>query len=561
MSFLDDHFARLKTAVSESYDLSQIPRWITDNTYLKGQKYSFKGHEFQEKIISDTSQTINVMKCSQVGLSEIMARWILGVSEVFPGFGAIVTFPFSGDAENFCRTRVDPIIASSPRLKSALNPKLNNAEIKQFHESLLYFRGTNGKTQAISTPADAIISDEVDRSDPDILTTFESRLTHSTFKLRRNFSTPTVKGWGVDLEMQTSRRFKNLCKCSHCSNYFLPNYFEHVKIPGYSNSLRDLNKNSIHRTRYLEAALLCPHCGKAPSLAPQHRKWVQENSQENFAAAGYYVSPFDAPSFIPVANLVYSSTQYAKYSEFVNQGLGLTSEDESDALALKDLNDAKTSTDLASPTMHCLGIDVGLTCHLSVGRLTFEGQFLVVHREMALVGQLEQRVSALKIKYRILMTVIDSQPFTDLVIRLQKKDKNLFGASYSVGKDAPAFEIKRFEGQESDGKLPIHVAKIHRDKAFDQMLGLFKQREVKIFIQDQDLDELADRHMLDLKRVQLVDANEELGFQWRKSKQGIDHFAHSFVYLLAACRLRGAVSGPVSITTGLPIRVVKAIQR
>ena len=118
-----------------------MPRWITDHTRLRGLPYSFKDHEFQEKIISDTSQVVNISKISQVGLSEVISRWALGVSEIFPGFGVIVTFPFSGDAENFCRTRVDPIIAGSERLKAAINPKLNNAEVKQIHESLLYFRG------------------------------------------------------------------------------------------------------------------------------------------------------------------------------------------------------------------------------------------------------------------------------------------------------------------------------------------------------------------------------------------------------------------------------------
>ena len=51
MSFLQDHLSRLRTAVDETYDLSQVPRWITDHTRLRGLPYSFKDHEFQEKII------------------------------------------------------------------------------------------------------------------------------------------------------------------------------------------------------------------------------------------------------------------------------------------------------------------------------------------------------------------------------------------------------------------------------------------------------------------------------------------------------------------------------
>ena len=561
MSFLDDHFARLRTAVNETYDLSQVPRWITDHTKLRGLPYSFKDHEFQEKIISDTSQIVNIAKISQVGLSEVISRWALGVSEIFPGFGVIVTFPFSGDAENFCRTRVDPIIAGSERLKAAINPKLNNASVKQIHESLLYFRGTNGKTQAISTPADVIVSDEIDRSDPDILKMFESRLTHSAYKLRRNFSTPTVPGWGIDLEMQTSRRHRNLCKCDGCNNWFLPDYFDHIKIPGYTGSLRELNKSNIHRTRYMEAALICPHCGKAPSLKPEHRNWVQENTNDNFSAAGYYVTPFDAPGFITPSSLVYSSTQYGKYSEFLNQGLGLTSEEEGESLNLADLNASKTTTDLASGSIHSMGIDVGLICHITVGRLTAEGHLLVVHREEVTVSQLEERKDFLKKKYRVIMTVIDGLPYTDLVIRLQRKDKNLFGASYNVSKNSPIYEIKMFEGDEKDGKLPINIAKIRNNEGFDQLLGMFKAREIKIYIQDEYVDETFDKHVLDLKRILLADEHMELSYRWMKSKSAVDHYFHSLLYLLAACRLRGAATSGNPIFSGSPIRTVRAIQR
>jgi hypothetical protein len=560
MSFLDDHLARLKTAVSESYDLSQVPKWITDHTYLKGQKYSFKDHEFQEKVLSDTSRIVNVSKVAQVGMSECMARWLLGVSEIFPGFGAIYTLPFSGDAEAFCRTRIDPIIASSSRLKTALNPKLNNAEVKQLNESLLYFRGTNGKTQAISTPADAIMSDEIDRSDPDILKQFTSRLKHSSYALRRNFSTPTIPGWGISQEMETSRRFRNLCKCDHCSNWFLPSYFDHVKIPGYTRSLRELNKGNIHHSRYLEAALICPRCGKAPSLQPEHRQWVQENPNDAYEAVGYYISPFDAPAFNTAPKLTFASTEYGKYSEFLNQELGLTSEDSSEALTLQDLNDAKTSTDLFNSNPHCLGIDMGLTCHVTVGRMDLAGSLFVVHRQEVLISDLENTVIALKKKFKVINTVVDAMPYTDTVIRMQRKDKSIYGASYSTSKNSPIFEIKRHDGDEKSGKMPINLAKIRNDEGFDQLLGLFKAKEIKIFIQDQVLDETADRHYLDMLRVQLYDENRDFSYKWKKSKVAQDHFWHSLLYLLAACRLRGASVGG-SLALGMPVRVVKAIQR
>lgn len=561
MNFFEEHLERLRTGAGQTYNLSQLPRWICDHTRLRGKNYSFRDHEFQEKIVSDTSQIINVSKCSQIGLSELMARWTLGVCEIFPGFGAIVTFPFSGDSENFARTRVDPIITGSPRLTLALNPKLNNAEVKQFHESLLYFRGTNGKTQAISTPADAIISDEIDRSDPHMLTMFESRLTHSEYKLRRNFSTPTIPGWGVSLEMETSRRHRNLCKCHACNNWYLPDYYEHVKIPGYDRSLRELTKVTIARTRYLEAALLCPRCGAAANLQPEYRGWNLENPNDNFEAAGYYVSPFDAPNIIQIPWLVHTSTKYAKRSEFDNQNLGKTAEDSSEALTLQDLNDSKTTTDLTASLVHCMGIDLGLVCYITVGRLHIDGRLLVVHREPVLLGDLETRRVQLARQYRCAMTVSDVLPYTDVVRRMQLADSTVFGGHYGDSPTAATYEVRMHSGDATDGKLPVNLVKIQRDRAFDEVLGLFKAKEIKIYQQDISLDELFDKHALDMKRVQLYDSQNELKYSWVKSKQGDDHFLHSLVYLLAACRMRGVSVAKVPLVITSPFRTVSARTR
>ena len=57
MTVFKRHLARVRTAVAETYSLDQLPRWVTDHTKLQGAKYSFKGHEFQEKIISDRKST------------------------------------------------------------------------------------------------------------------------------------------------------------------------------------------------------------------------------------------------------------------------------------------------------------------------------------------------------------------------------------------------------------------------------------------------------------------------------------------------------------------------
>jgi hypothetical protein len=541
---LKDHFGRIRASINNDYSLKDIPRFITEHTYIRGMPYSYDGHEFQEYIISSEDPEVNVMKCSQIGLSEIMARWTVSVCFNYPSFSAIVTFPFSGDAADFARTRVDPFIDSSPKLKEAMG-SLNNSEIKQILQSFIYFRGTNGKTAAISIPADMIVSDEIDRSDPHVLTQYTSRLTHSPYAWRRNFSTPTVKGYGIDKLMQTSRRFRNLCRCHHCNHHFVPDYFEHVKIPGYDNELRALNKNSISKTRWLEAKLLCPKCGKEPMLIPQYREYVQENSTEQHEAKGIYVSPFDAPKITNPVKLLKAQVSYARLSEFINQNLGQTSEEVSESLTLFDITECTKITDLGSTQLHAMGCDMGLICHIVIGRLTIEGQFLVVHREKVPLGAFEERRNALARQFHVAITVCDSQPYVDLILRLQRVDKNLYGGIFVTTKSLEVFKIKMVDKDDAKGKLPIHQAQIQRDAALDEILGLFKNREIVIQQQNEELDEEFQKHLLDMKRVQVFDDHQELTYTWVKSETAVDHFHFALLYCYTAARLRGIVARDV----------------
>lgn len=543
----------VREQVFETWKLSDAPKFITKHTFLKGLHYSFQDHEFQEKIAADDAQAVNTQKCSQIGMSELTARWNVAVVNMIPDFSSITTFPFSGDAADFAKTRIDPFIESSPRLRAAVNKNLNNSEIKQFGSSFMYFRGTNGKTQAISIPADLIISDEIDRSDPHVLSQYHSRLTHSPWQLRRNFSTPTIPGYGIALEMASSERFHNMCKCCHCNHQFVPNYFEHVRIPGFNHDLRTITKHTLPKTRYLEARMMCPNCGKEPSLLPQYREWVSENRSDNFSAHGYFVSPFDAPNIIKLPFLIESSTKYARYSEFVNQNLGLAEQDNSEALTLSDLNDAlAVNMDLRSTEIHALGIDVGLTCTLVVGRMTRDVTMIVVHRERCPISMLDERKQALQREYRVAITVIDSLPYTDTVQRMQKFDKNVYGAVYSTSKKLEAFAVKMFEGDESEGKLPIHTVQINRDKALDTLLGMFKRKEVLLAPMGEEENELYCKQLLDMRRVQVPDENHELSWTWVKSKAGDDHYHHATLYLYIACMLRGTISRQVVIT-GVPL--------
>lgn len=533
-----EHWARLHAALYNTYNLHDVVRYIEDNTYLNGDRYSFKDHEFQKEIISDTTRDVYVQKCAQVGLSEIMARYVIGLCRIMPYFSAILTMPYSGDATNFVKTRINPFIDGSPDLKSVMNKDLDNTQIKEIATSLFYARGTSGETAALSVPADLLVHDEVDRSDPFTLQQYQSRIKHSRWKLTRLFGTPTVDGMGIALAMEKARRKRHMVKCHCCNHYFVPSYHTDVVIPGYDGEKRDINAHNITKLRYLEAYVMCPSCHGRPSLQDEHRAWVFENPNAPLAAVGYYVTPFSVPNIVKTSDIVLESTKFT-WPEFCNQTLGETNSDRTEELTKDDIEACEYKESLESTSLHCIGGDMGNICHLLVGRFTNEGHLLVVHRERVPMAKFKERLRALKKQFRVLTTVLDAFPHTDTVLDLQKLDKNLFGGVYHSSKKLATYAIVKAEEDEKKGKLPITQAQIRRNLNFDHVMALFQKRKLVWASGDAATRDLFVAQCLDMKRKLDVDRDGEMVYTWLKSAQGNDHFHHALGYLHVACQLNG----------------------
>lgn len=544
---LTEHLRRLEQALFNSYDLGDVVRYLEERTYLKGDRFSFVDHEFQKDILSDTSKTLYVQKCAQVGLSECMARYALAVSRVMPYFSVILTLPYANDATNFTKTRLDPIIDESPDLRDSVDGDLNNASIKAIGSSLLYMRGCSGSTTALSVPADMLIHDEVDRSDPDTLAQFQSRIKHSKWKLTRRFGTPTTEGRGIALEMKTARRMRRAVTCCHCDHQFVPSFHLHVKIPDYSGEFKDINKHNIDSLRWQEARLHCPECDGEPDLSPPYREWICENPSDNFEAIGYYVTPFEVPNVVTIPSLILEITKYKTWAEFVNQALGETADAGNAQLTEEDVEKCKyTAGSLVSNELHAMGIDVGQTCHITIGRRTLDGRLLVVYREQVPLAKLATRRRELAAKWRVLITVVDAFPETNLVHQMQGQDKNLYGGVYSSNIKLATYEIVMVDKDEAEGKLPINQAKIHRDVNFDEVMAMYKAGSIAWAPMGDHTDRLWTLHMLDMKRVQEFDKHQEIFYTWKKSKDGNDHFMHSLGYLHVASQLMSTASRDIS---------------
>lgn len=552
---IDLHLARIKDALSNQFSLENLAGWIQKNTYLNGRQYSFNGYEFQKIILADTAKTSIIVKCAQVGLSELAYRYAVATCCTQDDWNLIYTFPTSTDAETNNRQRIDPMIEASPELARLIDPSQNNSSVKKFgSNSFLLFKGTKSETQAISTPANAVIHDEVDKSDPDNMSTYVSRLQNRPHKIRKMFSTPTIDGWGISKAAKTANRYKHLVQCDKCSHYFLPDYFQDIKIPGWSGPMEDITKTNINRIRWKEAALICPKCGRPPNLHHTRMHMVCENPEDLYEANAWFISPFSAHSVISIPYLVDVSTQYEKYSEFKNQSLGITAEDKNEQLVEGDIK--TLNADLRSNTFHCMGVDVGQMCHITIGRMLADGSIVGVYRERCHLSMVEERTMKLTGEFRVVMTVWDRQPETHLVDSLCAKRPNTFGAMFITSKNLTSHSVVDKEADRETGEPAVKQVKLHRTNTLDALRDLFKTN--RIIWQAVEDDDLYKKQLTSLKRIQKFVGNE-LAYIWEKTGDEDDHYHFSTLYMYIAMQIRGVAGGfglatagvmPVAITAG-----------
>lgn len=542
-----DHLERVRTAVLKKDSAASIARWITEHTTLGGLPYSYKDHEYQQKIMSDQSRDVVTIKCAQVGISEVSVRMALALVNILRPYTVAYTLHTADFAAKFARNRVDPVISGSKTMLRNVHPSNNNASQKQFGESFLYMLGASPGSEPISIPVDHIIHDEVDFSDQEVLGKYLSRLGHSKWKRTTKFSTPTVPGYGIHLAFTNSRRHYNFCKCHHCNFQFIPSYYDHVKVPGYLGDLRELNKQRLTRVRFQDAQLHCPSCGRVPSLQPEHREWVCENPDENFVAAGYQVTPFDAPNVIKIPYLIEVAPSFTRVQDFVNNSLGLAMEDSESTLTREDFRDVFVVADAPSAVQYVMGIDVGGIYHVCVSAVDAWGDMFVVHTEQVPMGKFRVRYVELCKQFRITCTVIDSMPHAETVMALQAQDPNLYASVYVKQKSVLTHTVIERKEIKEDGQEFIRQVNINRSFALDGYMEHMRSGHIKI--KSSGEDEVIVVHHMSMKRVKTFDNDSgEMRFSWQKT-DGNDHYHHTFLYCWIASKIRGISKTLIQLPT------------
>lgn len=183
--------------------------------------------------LSATSPVVSVVFCkgAQVGGTECGNNWIGYVISHAPG-PMLCLMPTDKTAEGNVRTRIDPLIDSSPEVRAKV-PKRgskeggNTLDRKDFPGGVLNIRGANAPANLRSLPIRFLFLDEVDayaldldgEGDPISLAQVRAR-TYGAVRKEFMVSTPTVEGrsriWSAF--EQTDQRYY-FVPCPHCGAF------------------------------------------------------------------------------------------------------------------------------------------------------------------------------------------------------------------------------------------------------------------------------------------------------------------------------------------------------
>lgn len=182
-----------------------------------GAAIDFKKRKYLWDIYNDLSPKQALLKPPQIGatvMSMLKSMWVAKKLRK----DIIYTLPTDTDVRDIVGGSINRIIVQNEILRGWVKDH-DTVEQKSVGDNLIRFRGAFNPKQATMVPSSLNVHDEVDNSDPGILTLYETRQEaqeKEEDKWRWYFSHPSLAGQGVDIQWQKSDMKEWNITCPHC---------------------------------------------------------------------------------------------------------------------------------------------------------------------------------------------------------------------------------------------------------------------------------------------------------------------------------------------------------
>lgn len=500
----------LYSAVSPAYQLEKSGIKIDGGVPL-----DFKRYEYLMSIIDSRAPRITIIKGAQMGftIACILLALVLAKRGGIRGIG--YWFPTSGEAQIFSKARFTPLMDQNPHVWDPRGMDVDSAELKRIGQVAIYLRGagqrggaTGKSTSAVkSIPLDVNILDESDEMDPVRVDAIKHRLDASENPREVMLSTPTLPGYGVDLDYAASNQMAWLRKCRRCNEW---------------NCFEDTYPDCIAEPTNEPAFYVCSKCRE--EFIPIFGEWVARKPEVT-DHEGYWISQLCAPSKT-AADIVKASREAiesGRHREFQNQTLARAYAEVDEEITRQQLE--ALLTDDPRPLEHegpcAMGVDPGKPHWYEVRVRVTERDTVQVARGQASSYEELSRISK---RYNVESGVMDQGYDPSAVAKFCQDHPGWFGCLYVGGKKGDA-----------DWDHKSRMVKVGRTRLLDTARNDIIEKNVSFYRKDEFWDQQFVPQMTNLKRA--TNENGTTG-----DRQGVwivtggkknDHLRHANAY----CRL------------------------
>lgn len=490
-------------------------KWIKENEFQQDEEgYSLDEYPHMIQIYQDKHPNKRIMKAAQVGITHFGVIFSLAFLETHNGRKVIYTLPTRTEASRISKERVDALCTENSDIfyggngdSSKEKSKYDSVMEKQFGRSFLFLQGTWSRKQAMSTPADLLIHDELDECKGDVVTMFRSRIGNSDYKWKVVFSTPTYADNPIHKAFLESDQHHWWYKCEHCEHVFMLccSFPEVIQLNEETN----------------EYYFGCVKCKK--EIKRDKGWWKAENPSSKYR--GYHVTKLIAPR-VSANDIMNAKNDYKFERDFFNFELGQPYAGEEDRLVRADLEgceDGRYTLIYSGELNTCMGVDQGGEDLYVLILKPMHNKLRLIYVDHIIGMNCWRELYTLMTQFKVVRCVVDAMPDTFKAREFQQDWKTKVFLCYYNKKRKEMIDWQPNKGMVlADRSLTLDL--------MCQNIKDVKKRKYIFPISDKLVPVYF--HILALIRQKIEGADGESHYEYKKVRN--DHFAHALNYATIA---------------------------
>jgi len=482
----------------------------------------FRKYPFVTEIIDERAPVTSIIKGAQMGLTIACIIRALADAETGNKRGIGYFFPTESEVSDFAKARFGPMMTNNPNIWGNIVKNTDSASLKRIGDTFLYFRGmgqkgstgaTRSTSKLKSIPLDDLYMDERDEMDDSRVDAAYHRLDGSMDPHIVMLSTPTLPGYGVDLEYAKSDQRVWMWKCPVCTDW---------------TCLETNYPDCIAEPRDGDPFYLCEKCHEP--LRKERGQWVARQTEIE-DHRGYWISQLSSVTrtATQIVLALEQATESGRMKEFYNQNLARAYAEVEDEITAKQLEELVIQE--PRPLRHegpcSMGVDPGKPLWYTVRVRSSERDSSVIARGRADSYDDIHRIARM---YNVESGVMDMGYDPTKVMEFVDAHPGWFGCQYVTGKLS-----------DPDWNHKTRIVKVGRERLLDDAHQDIIEKRVTYHQKDEFWNEHFVPQMTNLKRSVSVDpktGTQKAIWVVTGGKKN-DHLRHADAYCHLAARRCG----------------------